>query len=332
MPIRPAHAGVGTVAEELELLSVPRLHAAERERTSRRRAVARSSFGERPHPAPADRAATGACWHRQSPPAARRRSAASPRSTPQASDATITNWRAVGCLLANASRWRCRIRPGRERDVAESPLRGRAVAGTPVSATTRRRRAGFTTGPASTETIAEAPKRRSMSAQSTGRPCRRVSRSARPGCRPIPSSGATALDGDPHVGRRAGSGSVARPLRVEISASTRIPAGSPTRTSPEIERTAMSLPAQQPTRTSPLVETTVMSPSHRSRRRSPDVSVASRPPPTRRMVQSPETDETFASPSTSPHERSPDAVLRSTRAASPTSMSTGCGVHPHNAK
>ena len=40
----------------------------------------------------------------------------------------------------------------------------------------------------------------------------------------------------------AGSGSVARPLRVEISASTRIPAGSPTRTSPEIERTAMSLP------------------------------------------------------------------------------------------
>ena len=118
----------------------------------------------------------------------------------------------------------------------------------------------------------------------------------------------------PRSAAGTGSGSVALPLSVEIWASTRIPAGRPILTSPEIERMVMSEPAHRPMRTSPLVDTIATSPSQGSIRRSPDVTVASSLPPMRRMVQSPETDETCASPSISPHESSPEAVVTSTRA------------------
>ena len=53
MPIRATDTGVGAVAEELEPLTVPGQHAAERERSGRCRTVTRPSLAERSRAVPA---------------------------------------------------------------------------------------------------------------------------------------------------------------------------------------------------------------------------------------------------------------------------------------
>ena len=92
----------------------------------------------------------------------------------------------------------------------------------------------------------------------------------------------------PLAAASVGDGRLTLPLIVEISGSTRMPVGSPRRTSPDTVRIATDAPVYRRIVTSPLAVSTSPSPPNSSIWMSPDASEATRRPPTLATVMSPD--------------------------------------------